>query len=77
MLHVLDNNNIICSYSFFYEHQYGTLHHTSKYFKNEGDFRKSPGDKTWNVSEANEIGHWDSIIEIMVSALLVNHRCIL
>ena len=29
------------------------------------DCQKSTGDKTWDVSEAYEIGHWDSIIEII------------
>ena len=33
------------------------------------DCRKSTGDKTWDVSEAHEIGHWDSISEIMLNVL--------
>ena len=33
--------------------------------------KKSIGDKTWDVSEAHdhETGHWDSIIEVMLSVL--------
>ena len=42
---------------------------TSKYkfYELKGEYRESTGDKIWDVSEAHEMGHWDTTIKIMLS----------